>query len=274
MNEKEINKLAEQIKKSDNILIAVSANPTVDELTSALGLTLMLNKNDRRATAIFSGETPDVLQFLSPEKTFDTNVDGLRDFIITLDSKKADRVITKAEDDMVKIYVTPSGHIVSADDLEFSQGDYNVDLVIALGVSNKEMLDRALSAHGRILHNAAVVSLMIGGQEGNLGGLNIRVNKASSYAEMIMRLPEILDRNLADEDEPAMDQAVATALLTGVVASTNRFSNKRTTPEVMSLASDLMKAGANQQMIARELAKGKEIITKEDDELVEEPVAA
>lgn len=268
MNEKEINKLVEQVKKADNILIALSSSPSVDELSSALGLTLMLNKNGRRATAIFSGEMPDVLHFLQPEKTFDTSVDSLRDFIVTLDAKKADRVVTKAENDMVKIYITPSGQTVSANDLEFSQGDYNVDLVIALGVGTKDLLDQALAAHGRILHNAAVVSLMIGGRDGgDLGGLNIRINRASSYAELIAHLPALLDRNLADEDEPAMDKAVATALLTGIVATTNRFSNKRTTPEVMALAADLMKAGANQQLIARELAKAKEIILNDDKQL-------
>ena len=255
MNEKDINKLVEQIKKADNVLIAVSSNPTVDELTSALGLTLMLNKNKRRATAIFSGNTPDVLQFLNPDKTFDTNVDGLRDFIITLDSKKADRVVTKAEGDMVKIYITPSGHLVSADDLEFSQGDYNVDLVIALGVANKDALDRALAAHGRILHNASVFSLTVGEQPSNLGGVNIHAGRLSSYAEILTVLAEKLDQDLPEGDETTMDKAVATALLTGIVAVTKRFSNRHTTPELMSLGSELMKLGANQQLIARELEK-------------------
>ena len=57
-------------------------------VNSALALTLMLNKNDRRAVTIFSGEVPDVLQFLKIDETFDKTVDGLRDFIVTLDSKR------------------------------------------------------------------------------------------------------------------------------------------------------------------------------------------
>lgn len=256
INEKDLNKLSEQIKKADNVLVAVNSNPTIDELTSALALTLMLNKNDRRAVTIFSGEVPDVLQFLKIDETFDKTVDGLRDFIVTLDSKKADRVVVKAEDNMVKVFITPSGQTISSDDLGFEQGDYNIDLIIGVGVSHKDDLDKALSAHGRILHNASVTSLSIGGGTSELGGLNIKAPQASSYAEIIYRLPELLDKNLAEDEDPAMDEAVATALLTSLVAATNRFSNSRTTAEIMSLASDLMRAGANQQLIAKELAKG------------------
>lgn len=256
-HEKDITKLVDQIKQANNILVALSSNPSIDELTSALGLTLMLNKNNRRALAIFSGKIPKVIEFLKPSETFDTNADGLRDFIVTLDSKKADRVVMKAEDDLVKVFITPSGTTISSDDLGFSQGDYNVDLVIALGVTKREGLDRALAAHGRILHNAAVTSIMIGNKVSDLGSLNIRAPKASSYAEIIAQLPQMLDRDLPEGDEAAMDGAVATALLTGLVAVTGRFSNTKTTAEIMSLASELMKAGANQQLVANELAKGK-----------------
>lgn len=275
-NDKDLHKLSEQIKKASNILVAVNSNPTIDELTSALALTLMLNKNDRRAVTIYSGETPDVLRFLKLDETFDKTVDGLRDFIVTLDSKKADRVVVKAEDGMVKVYITPSGQTISSEDLGFEQGDYNIDLVIGLGVSRQDDLDKALTSHGRILHNASVVSLSIGKNTSELGGLNIKAPKASSYAEIIYLLPELLDKNLAEDDDPAMDKAVATALLTSLVAATNRFSNNRTTAEIMSLASDLMRAGANQQLIAKELAKGGvvEVEAPEIDQVPVEPVQA
>lgn len=263
-NEKDLNKLSEQIKKSSNILVAVNSDPSIDELTSALALTLMLNKNARRAVTIYSGKTPNVLRFLKLEETFNKTVDGLRDFIITLASNKADRVIVKAEEDVVKVYVTPSGKSISSKDLGFEQGDYNVDLVIGVGVSHKDDLDKALSAHGRILHNASVASLSIGKDSSDLGGLNIKAPRASSYAEIIYLLPELLDNNLGEDEDPAMDKAVATALLTSLVAATNRFSNNRTTAEIMSLASDLMRAGANQQLVAKELEKGGVVEVKDD----------
>ncbi len=61
--------IVEQIKNSTNILVTVSTNPSVDELSAAIGLTLMLNKLDKHATAVFSGAIPPAIQFLEPDNT-------------------------------------------------------------------------------------------------------------------------------------------------------------------------------------------------------------
>ena len=42
------------------------------------------------------------------------------------------------------------------------------------------------------------------GGTSELGGLNIQVT--SSYAEIIYRLPELLDKNLAEDEDPAWMQ--------------------------------------------------------------------
>lgn len=249
--------LIEQIKQSENILVALSANPTIDELTSALGLTLILNKTKDHVTTIFSGEVPSVLNFLEPNKFFDKTVDGLRDFIIALNPEKADRVRTKVVDGMVRVSITPSKGAVTVDDLEFSQGDYNVDLVIALGVQNQADLDKALEAHGRILHSAFVASIGVGSALTELGNLNWQEPALQSYAQIVADLSLNLDPKLDETGQPVdtvlIDSSVATALMTGLVSITERFSNNLTTPEIMSLAAVLMGQGANQQLIAKEL---------------------
>lgn len=254
--------LVEQIKKSNNILIALNANPTIDELASALGLNLILNKTNAHATTIFSGQTPDVLKFLNPDVVFDQTVDGLRDFIIALDPAKADYVRTKVVDGMVRVSITPSKAAVTVDDLEFSQGDYNVDLVIALGVKNQDDLDNALRAHGRILHNAYVASIGIGSATSDLGNLNWQEPALQSYAQIVADLTLSLEPRKEDDkpsDGVIIDSAVATALMTALVAVTDRFSNVSTTPEVMSLAAVLMEQGADQQLISAELDAPKKL---------------
>ena len=42
--------VAERIRTSANVLVALSKDPSVDELSAALGLTFMLDKIDKRAT--------------------------------------------------------------------------------------------------------------------------------------------------------------------------------------------------------------------------------
>ncbi len=241
--------IADRLKQANNILVTVSNNPSVDQLAACIGLTLALNKMDKHATAVFSGNVPSTIEFLQPEKTLEKTTDSLRDFIIALDKSKADKLRYKVEDKVVKIFITPYRTSISERDLDFSQGDFNVDVVIALGVHSQQDLDQAITAHGRILHDAVVVAVNIK-EGGELGTINWVEPKASSLSELVTELLDTLDKNL-------MDNQMATALLTGIVAETNRFSNDKTSPVTMSISAELMSAGANQQLVATKLEQAR-----------------
>src|SRR3954467_2733197 len=154
--------IVERVKQANNILVTVSNNPSVDQLAACIGLTLLLNKMDKHATAVFSGKVPSTIEFLQPEKTIETNTDSLRDFIISLDKSKADKLRYKVEDQVVRIFITPYRTSISEKDLVFSQGDFNVDAVMALGIKDRTQLDAAITQHGRILHDATVVAVNTG----------------------------------------------------------------------------------------------------------------
>ncbi len=247
--------IVDKIKNSTNILVTVSSDPSVDELSAALGLTSMLNKMNKHATAVFSGAIPPAITFLDPEKTFENTVNSLRDFIIALDKEKADHLRYKVEGEVVKIFITPYRTTITNDDLEFSQGDYNVELVLALGVKKRDNLDKALEAHGRILHDATVATISAG-ETSELGSIDWHEANASSLSEMLVSLTDSLK-----SDKSLLDEQIATAFLTGVVAATDRFSNNRTSSRVMTMAAQLMAAGANQQLIAAKLEDANEITT-------------
>ena len=237
--------VVERLQQANNILVTVSSNPSVDQLAACIGLTLALNKLGKHATAVFSGAVPSTIEFLQPEKTIEKNTDSLRDFIIALDKSKADKLRYKVEDRMVKIFITPYRTSISDKDLDFSQGDFNVDVVVALGVHQQSDLDQAITAHGRILHDATVMSVNVkpGSELGSVNWLDVN---ASSLSELGVQLVDSVDKNL-------MDGQIATAFLTGIVAETERFSNNKTSPQTMSISAELMSAGANQQLVATKL---------------------
>ncbi|HET9174576.1 MAG TPA: hypothetical protein VFN56_04870, partial [Candidatus Saccharimonadales bacterium] len=237
--------LVERLKSANNILVTVSRNPSVDQLAACIGLTLVLNKQGKHATAVFSGQVPSTIEFLKPDETLERTTDSLRDFIIALDKSKADKLRYKVEDTVVKIFITPYRTSLSADDLEFSQGDFNVDAVVAIGVRQQQDLDEAITAHGRILHDATVATITTT-PDGELGTINWHDPSASSLCELVEEVAHELGADL-------LDGQIATALLTGIVAETNRFSNEKTTPQTMSVSAALMSAGANQQLVASEL---------------------
>ena len=253
-NVKTKQQIVDKIKSSTNILVTVSRDPTVDDLSAAIGLTAVLNNMGKHATAIFSGAIPPAITFLEPDKVFEGTADSLRDFIIALDKEKADHLRYKIEGDVVKIFITPYRTTITGDDLEFSQGDFNVELVLALGVANKDHLDAAIAAHGQILHDVMIATFSAGEVTSNLGSLDWHDDAASSLCEMSVNIIDSLKT-----DKPLLDKQVSTAFLTGIVFATDRFSNIRTTSKVMAIAAQLMAAGADQQLIAAKLNESHEI---------------
>jgi nanoRNase/pAp phosphatase (c-di-AMP/oligoRNAs hydrolase) len=250
------NQLVDRLKTANSILITVSKNPSVDQLAACIGLTLIVNKMNKHGSAVFSGAIPSTIDFLKPDETIEKTPDSLRDFIIALDKSKADKLRYKVEDQMVKIFITPYKTSLSEKDFEFSQGDFNVELIVALGVHEQEDLDSAIVAHGRILHDATVACINTA-QQSTLGNIVWQDATASSLCELVTDLAVSLGENYIDEQ-------VATALLTGIIAETNRFSNEKTTSQAMSVSGRLMSAGANQQLVATNLEEVKTDIKKEE----------
>ena len=258
------NRVVEKIKASENILIALSKNPNIDEISAALGLAMILDTMRKHVTAIFSGQVPNVLQFLKPEETFEKTTNSLQDFIIALSKDKVDHISYKIEGDFVKVYVTPYKATIGQADLSMSHGDYNVDLVICFNVISGDEIDPALSEYGRIMHDATAINLTVD-TPGRFAELEWQDSNVSSISEMIVGLADRL--GLA-----SFSEQVATALLTGIVASTDHFSNPRTSSNTMSIASKLMSFGANQQLISSQIME--KIKTPEEAQVPATPAAA
>lgn len=254
--------LVDKLNRVNNVLITVSSNPSIDQLTSALAIALMVNHLNKRGVAVFSGEMPQSLNFLQPEKTFESNADSLRDFIISISKEKAGRLRVNPDGDFVKVYITPYRSKITPADLTFEDGDFNVELIIALGVNSQDDLDQAIAAHGKIFHDAVTATINLNPVQDELGTISWQGNGETCYAQ----LTTDLIKAISNDAVPALlDSSIATTLLTGVVAATDQFRNSATTADVMSLASYLMDCGANQQLIAAEFS-GYDIVPKAPDE--------
>ena len=235
-----------KINDANNILVALSSNPTVDDLAAAIGLSLSLERTGKRAVAIYSGTTPNAMEFLNPSDTLKTTADTLQDFVIAISKDKADHLRYKLDGDYVKIFITPYKTRIAEEDLEFSYGDFNIDLVIAINVASESVLDDALREQGRVLHDATVINITTSAP-GSFGNIEWSDPGASSVSEMISQLL------FGMGDDVVVEKNDATALLTGIIAATDRFSSTNTSPETMQVASKLMASGADQKLITENI---------------------
>ena len=146
--------------------------------------------------------------------------------------------------DFVKVYITPYRSKITPADLTFEDGDFNVELIIALGVNSQDDLDQAIAAHGKIFHDAVTTTINLNPVQDELGTISWQGNGETCYAQ----LTTDLIKAISNDAVPALlDSSIAT------------------TADVMSLASYLMDCGANQQLISAEFS-GYDIVPKAPDE--------
>lgn len=244
-----VKQVIEAVGNAQNILVALSKNPDIEELTCAFALTLALDAAGKNATAIFSGQLPESIEFLNPEKVFETDTNSLQDFIISLNKEKADHLRYKVDGDFVRIYITPYRTMITEKDLQFTRGDFNVDLVVALDVKSPDDFDAALAEHSKIMHNARVASIVVktDAAEAKKFGDIIWQAETGTLTEAVTSLSESLN------DRREISKEVATALLAGLVSASDRFSNDKTSPSIMNLAARLMSIGADQRAVMENL---------------------
>ena len=108
-------------------------------------------------------------------------------------------------------------------------------------------MDPALREYGTIMHDASVVNITAG-NPGKFGEIEWSNKFSSSVSEMVANLL------LSAEGDTKIDAEEATALLTGIVAATDRFSRANTASSTMQTASKLMDAGADQQLVAANIS--------------------
>lgn len=241
---------SEAIRQADNILVVAGVNPTVDQIVAVMGLAAILRKFGKKTSAVISEQLPSKLSFLelpAPEKT----MQGLRDFILKVDVRKSevDKLKYTVENDKLNIHITPFKGGFAPSDVTFAYGDYHFDIIIVLGVASRSRIDRLFDKTPEMLDNTPIINIDFHRINENYGAVNLIDPNAASLCEILVALSESLQTGLIDEP-------IATALLTGIMASTDRFTAQHTTAKALTVAAQLMAAGAKQQQVVRALYKG------------------
>lgn len=239
---------SEAIRQAQSILIVTGQNPSMDQVASVVAMAMVLRKFGKKVTALVSEQPHRGLGFL-PLDQLDRDFSGLRDFILKVDLGKAevDKLKYTIEDGKLNIHVTPFKGGFAPSDVTYAHGDYHYDLMIVVGVPHRAKIDRVAAD----LTNLPMVNFDFHRSNENYGAVNLIEPTAASLAEMLVSLSESLETGLIDEP-------IATAILTGIIASTDRFTAQHTTPKALTIAAQMMSAGAKQQQIIKSLYQQKE----------------
>lgn len=240
---------SEAIRQANNILIITGQHPSVDQVASTIALAAILRKYGKKVSAVISDSLPAQINFLEPTK-LDRSLTGLRDFVLKVDVRKAelDKLRYEVENDKLNIYITPFRGSFAPSDVTFDYGNYQYDIVITLGVPTRARLDRVFDLNQNVFAELPIINIDFHRSNENYGAVNLIEGNAASLCEILVALAESLQNGIIDED-------IATALLTGLMASTDRFTATHTTSKSLTVAAQMMAAGARQQAVVKGLYK-------------------
>lgn len=244
--------LAGKIGEAEDILIVTSGAPKVDQLTACVGLFNVLREHGKNPAIVYSKEIPGSLNFLEPEKVIQHDAESLRDFIISFDRAKVDKFRYNQEGDQYNILLTPSRlEAIVESDIKYRKGDFNIDLVLAVGVENKASLDAEIGKHKQLVEEITLVNIMAGSKESSWETACWKNNDSPALSEMMYELSQEL--NSSDK----ISKQTANTLLTGIIAQTERYKTKGTQPRTMHISAELLELGADLQLINENLARNR-----------------
>lgn len=242
----------ELLKKAITPIILLPAYPSRDTLASAFALAFSLKKMGKAVH--IAGENiltdKELVAFLGEPENLLSTITGARDFVLSFNTErnKITNVRSETVGNELHIYLTPERGSIDPRDFSFIPAQFKFDLAIVIGASDKESLGKIYEDNPDIFYEIPIINIDTHPDNELYGQINLVDITASSSAEILSEAFEKAFPNVLDE-------RVSESLLTGIIAATESFQNKNTTPQALQIASRLMDHGADQQKIVRSLYK-------------------
>lgn len=253
----ETQQILETIKKSHHILIAFPKNFSIDAMSSALALYLVLKKQDKLVDiACADFDLPKNLTFLPKAQTIKPKISSLQKFVINVDTKKdkIDEFSYNLEGDQLKIYISPKSGSFTKDNVKAESSGWKYDLIITLDTPDLDSLGKLYQNFTEFFFNTTIINIDHKAENEHFGQINLTNMNTVATAEILFKLINTIDKNLLDKD-------VATCLLTGLISKTRSFKTPNVTPKTLEIASLLMAAEANRDLIIKNLYRSRSLST-------------
>lgn len=247
-----IQQVIERFTESNEPLVTLTSNPSVDAVTSALSLAAIAAKLEKRANIISVGFAPNKeISFIKELNNIQATSEHLRKFLITVNTEHAAlaNLSYEVKDKKVEIYLTPKKGFWQPEDVRMGHGGWKNDLAIVLDARDLESLGELFEHHAEFFYNTPIINIDHHPDNENFGQINLVDIKATSICEILFNFINEWNRELIDED-------MATLLLTGIVSKTQSFK-KASTPQTLSIASQLIALGADRSTIVNNLYQQK-----------------
>ena len=246
--------VVELLRQSQSVLILTHIDPDGDALGSVLALKLVLEKIGKTVDALFTGSVSQSFDFLPGIKEVKSKeITASNDLVITVDTRNTGEDLRlgykkMSSDHQIQIVITPPKGTLLPDDVKIERSLPKYDAVVILDAPTFDRIGPIFSEFPDLFFESPTIVIDHHVTNAYPAKINWVDMTATSTAEMLVALIEALGRG-----ENLLDEAVATCLLTGLITDTGSFQNMSTTPKALTVAAQLVAAGANHQEIVEKI---------------------
>lgn len=247
----------ELITRAKRILIATKEHAPVDALASVVALSAFLKKMKKESDAMAPGfDSTKAPAFLPTAKQVGSTIGAMRTLQLSLDVSKIplSELLYDVRDGKLEITIVPKNGEWSPKDISFKHGEDRYDLVIAIDCPDMASLGTLFREHADFLYRTPVVNIDRDPGNEHWGQVNLVDLTAVSTSEVLFGMFERWNRHLLDEE-------IATALLSGMIAKTNSFRNANVTPKTLQISGQLITMGAKREEIVHGLWRTRTVPT-------------
>lgn len=255
----QISAASSAIQGAQRILVIPHANVDPDGLGSALACFLLLSQLGKDITVICPDTKPESLNFLPGFEKLQQDIDGAKNFIITInlsEGVEVDKLRYTVEDNKVNIIVMPKAGMIHPEHIAFGDTGQAFDLIIAVDTADLPLMGQFYTENIDLFSSVPILNIDHHISNTNYGQVQMIDTTAASATEVLYDFfthePQFRDKITPD---------IATLLLTGLITDTRSFQNPNTTPRSLEVAAELLERGARQQEIVQHIYKTKPLST-------------
>lgn len=239
MDNSAIQKIKDAITKSNNIGIAVGANPSLDQMAAALSLYLLLQQTNKRLTIASPTEPIVEISSLVGINKVQNNFGGdSGDLIVSFPyvEGEIEKVSYTLEEGYLNIIVKAAEQGLSFDekDIKYTRGSGSVDLLFVIGAARLSDLGNLFDTEK--FKDTRVINIDNKEENQRYGDIVLVSPNASSLSEQIADLSLMLGLQL--------DRDAAQNVLNGITHATRNFQDQNTSSLAFEMASLALKKGA------------------------------
>ncbi|OGH82407.1 MAG: hypothetical protein A2469_02985 [Candidatus Magasanikbacteria bacterium RIFOXYC2_FULL_40_16] len=251
-NDQQIKQL---ILDKKHILITFGRDASYDAISSALALFLFLEKMNKPADIVCDRfSLPSQCKFLKKSEAIKNNFDFLQKFIISLDVEKTgvQELSYDMKNEKLRIFITPKQGYLTRENIRTAQSEFRYDLIFVVGSSDLVSLGSIYDNNTDLFYKTPVINLDNKSDNEYFGQINYIDLTCSSLTEALFGLMKKIG-------EEYIDEPIATAILTGIIAETKSFKGENVKPRTLEIASKLIDMGADREKIITNLYRNRTI---------------